>query len=60
MPDESCRRCGGNLEEYAQCFQCKVPIQNICKICKTKTEEQFHAKCFYGIGLSQSQEILAC
>lgn len=49
MPDESCRMCGGMLEPFAQCFQCKEPIQRICTICSTTTPEQFHGNCFYGI-----------
>lgn len=59
MPDESCRRCGGNLESYALCSQCKDPIENICTVCGTKTEERFHARCFYGIELFQVQSVLA-
>jgi len=57
MPDESCRRCGGNLESHASCYQCNDSIQNICKICGTKTEEKFHAKCFYGVEFFQTPKI---
>lgn len=49
LPDESCRHCGGNLINYAQCAQCKKIICLICKSCKTKTAEQYHNDCILGL-----------
>ena len=45
MPDESCRICGGVLEDFAKCTQCNKVNRMICKKCGTKTNEQFHAIC---------------
>lgn len=47
MPDESCRKCGGILLDFAICAKCRAPFQYICRICGTKTLEQVHdAICF--------------
>ena len=51
VPDESCRHCGGNLIDYAQCAECKKVICMICKSCKTKTAEQYHNDCILGKNL---------
>lgn len=45
MPDESCRRCGGELYSCSLCSECKKTIQQICRVCGSKTEERFHDKC---------------
>jgi hypothetical protein len=42
MPDESCRKCGGVLLDFAICAKCRTPIQFICRICGTITLEQIH------------------
>lgn len=42
MPDESCRRCGGLLVNFAICAKCRAPIQFICRICGQITLEQIH------------------
>jgi len=42
MPDESCRKCGGLLLDYAVCAKCRAPIRFICRICGTKTLEKIH------------------
>ena len=42
MPDESCRKCGGLLLDYAVCAKCRATIQFICRICGTKTLEKIH------------------
>lgn len=42
MPDESCRKCGSFLLDYAVCAKCRVTIQFICRICGTKTLERVH------------------
>ena len=47
MPDESCRKCGGILLELLVCAKCRGTTQFICRICATKTLEQFHESiCF--------------
>jgi len=33
MPDESCRKCGGEIDTL-NCSKCKMPIERICKCCK--------------------------
>ena len=47
MPDESCRKCGGNLTSYSKCAKCNEINKMICKQCGTKTHEQFHTPCMY-------------
>lgn len=42
MPDESCRKCGGLLLDLSICAKCRSTIQYICRLCGTKTLEQFH------------------
>lgn len=56
MPDESCRRCGGLLLNYAMCAKCKAKIQQICRICGAKTLEQIHDQiCFREDDIDQWQ-----
>ena len=56
MPDESCRRCGGLLLNYAMCAKCKAKIQQICRICGAKTLEQVHDQiCFREDEINQWQ-----
>lgn len=45
MPDESCRRCGGNLTEHTKCAHCLKPNSMICQDCAMCTVEQFHSIC---------------
>src|SRR3989304_5630497 len=47
LPDESCRKCGGNLIDCSLCAQCKGVIGMICVSCGTRTMEQFHDSCLY-------------
>ena len=42
MPDESCRKCGGLLLDFAVCAKCRATIQDICRICGAKTLERIH------------------
>jgi hypothetical protein len=51
MPDESCRTCGGELISYTKCSECRKPIQRICKICGTMTEQEYHQNCLHTISL---------
>lgn len=47
MPDESCRICGGILENCSSCSECRKATQRICRSCNSKTKEQFHGDCLY-------------
>src|SRR3989304_3770305 len=47
MPDESCRTCGGVLISCSMCPECRKITQRICRICGSKTAEQFHDRCLY-------------
>ncbi len=62
MPDESCRRCGGELYSCSLCSECKKTIQQICRICGSRTEERFHDKCLtvkaYPTGNGSMTEII--
>lgn len=45
MPDESCRSCGGELEEYLKCKICKKITRYMCLECNRKTLLQYHFLC---------------
>jgi len=45
MRDESCRKCGAELEIKQKCSVCKEGITCICKKCHFETEEQIHLEC---------------
>lgn len=45
MPDESCRTCGGELEECLKCNTCRKINQYICCKCNRKTALQYHYLC---------------
>lgn len=47
MPDENCRKCGGELLEHTICAKCRVSNQFICQICGSITLQQNHTKCFH-------------
>ena len=47
MPDESCRTCGGVLISCSICPECRKVTQRICRLCGSKTEQQFHDSCLY-------------
>ncbi|RDJ31377.1 MAG: hypothetical protein DWQ18_02735 [Crenarchaeota archaeon] len=57
MPDESCRLCGGVLNDCTQCAQCKEVISMICRNCGTRTPEQFHNSCMYHIESIQTDRV---
>jgi hypothetical protein len=48
MPDESCRNCGGELEEYLKCKICKKITRYMCRKCARKTLLQYHFLCNVG------------
>lgn len=45
MPDESCRNCGGELEEYLKCKVCKKTTRYACRTCNRKTSFKYHFLC---------------
>jgi len=53
MPDESCRKCSGNLTGCTQCAVCKKAVSRICRRCGTRTLEEFHNYCFYPVTENQ-------
>jgi len=45
MKDESCRRCGNELEVNKKCNVCSKPNQLYCHECGYVSEEQIHFQC---------------
>lgn len=45
MPDESCRRCGGSLIDYARCIECKRILLRMCKKCCKVVHNSDHKNC---------------
>ena len=45
MRNESCRKCGAELEIKKKCSVCKEGIACICKECHFETDEQIHLQC---------------
>ena len=58
MPDESCRTCGGELNNHRQCSDCRKTTQKICKVCNRTTLLQSHKHCMNNL-LLNSNPILA-
>ena len=46
MRNESCRKCGNDLEITKSCSFCDKPIQYSCNKCNYNTDEQTHLDCF--------------
>ncbi|MFB5611593.1 MAG: hypothetical protein ACE5R3_01185 [Nitrosopumilaceae archaeon] len=46
MRNESCRKCGTELETIKSCQFCDKPIQYHCNKCDYDTDEQTHLNCF--------------
>lgn len=46
MPDESCRRCGGSLIDYARCTECRKILLKMCKKCCGTVTYSSHVGCF--------------
>jgi hypothetical protein len=57
MPDESCRKCGGQLANCTQCAECKEVVSMICQQCGSRTMEQFHSHCMYNITNFQNSSL---
>jgi hypothetical protein len=49
MPDESGRKCGGEIKKYSLCAQCRHVTRKICIECGWLTLDQVHQDCFYPI-----------
>ena len=47
MPDERCRKCGGELL-VLPCRHCKYPVERICKCCENIIRYIYHY-CKYNI-----------
>ena len=45
MKEESCRRCGKELEISKKCNVCNEPNQFHCHVCGYESEKQIHSKC---------------
>ncbi len=45
MKDESCRRCGNDLEVNKKCDVCYIPNQMYCHECGYVSDEQIHVQC---------------
>ena len=45
MRNESCRKCGAELEIKQKCSVCREAITCICKECHFETDEQIHLQC---------------
>lgn len=41
MPDESCRRCGGQIL-VSNCRSCKFPVERICRCCENVIRYIYH------------------
>ena len=46
MRNDSCRKCGQQLDVIKSCSFCDKPIQYHCNKCEYDTEEQTHLSCF--------------
>ena len=55
MPDESCRTCGGGLDNYRLCSDCRKTIQKKCKVCSRTTILQHHQCCMGNTSLNSKQ-----
>ena len=45
MRKDSCRSCGGMMQEFQSCPDCKECIQFTCPSCGKFGETQIHPKC---------------
>jgi len=45
MRNDSCRKCGSELEVNQNCPVCKKPIEFFCHVCSVITEKQIHSDC---------------
>ena len=56
MKDESCRRCGNDLEVNTKCDICSKPNQFYCHECGYVSDEQIHFEC---VMISMDHTLLA-
>ena len=45
MRNDSCRKCGYEMEVYQNCYVCKRPIEFICHKCNLNTAKEIHSDC---------------
>jgi len=55
MKQESCRRCGNELEMNKKCDVCNEVNQFFCHECGFVSEEQIHFKCLMNNDLQSLQ-----
>ena len=58
MPDESCRTCGGGLDNYRSCPDCRKITQKKCRVCSHTTIVQTHPYCMNNSMLNQKQQLV--
>ncbi len=58
MPDDSCRRCGGELISHTLCSDCRKATQKKCRICTHITLLQSHQYCMKNSPLNQKQSLV--
>jgi len=45
MPDESCRKCGTELQIRKNCDNCSSPVLFFCPKCMYVPDKQIHVDC---------------
>ena len=58
MPDDSCRKCGGELISHTLCTDCRKATQKKCRICTHITLLQSHQYCMKNSALNQNQSLI--
>lgn len=58
MPDNSCRRCGGELVSHTLCSDCRRVTQKKCRNCTNITLLQSHQNCKKNSSLDQNHSIV--
>jgi len=59
MPDDSCRKCGGELVNHNLCTDCRKTTQKKCRICAHITLLQSHQYCMKNSTLNSDQSLVA-
>lgn len=58
MPDDSCRKCGGELVSHTLCSDCRKATQKKCRNCTNVTLLQSHQYCMKNSPLDKNQSII--
>ena len=45
MKQDSCRKCGNEMQINLNCKICEKPIEFFCNKCSNTTEKQIHSGC---------------